>query len=73
MTAVAVVITVDAGVDLDSIQAKGQQLGLTSVKVLTRLGLLTGVIDDQSMSKLADIPGVRAVELERKISVWPPS
>lgn len=72
MATVAVVITVDTVADLNMIKAECQRLGLTGVNVLPRVGLLTGVIEAASMSELAKIPGVRAVELERKITVWPP-
>jgi hypothetical protein len=72
MPKVTVIITVDAAADLDAIKAECQRHGLTGVTILSQVGLLTGVIDDLAIGELKNIPGVRAVELERKISVGPP-
>lgn len=72
MASVTVVVTVDAAADLEAVKAECQNLGLAGIIVLPHIGLVTGVIEAASMNELAKIPGVRAVELERKIIVRPP-
>jgi len=72
MAGVSVIITVDGAANLDTVKAECERVGLADIKVLPRVGLLTGVIDAASMCELTKVPGLRAVEPERKISLRPP-
>jgi hypothetical protein len=72
MAEIPVTIVVDDPQRLNRVKTACKACGLKHMKALPRLGMLTGVIDQDRLQELAKIPGVRSVERERKITLPPP-
>jgi hypothetical protein len=69
----SVLIVLDEGANFDEVRAACQVSGLTEIKPLPRLNILTGLFERDNLKALTEIPGVRSVEREREIQLPPPN
>jgi precorrin-6B methylase 2 len=53
--------------DISSIAQKLRKIGLRESQLLGEIGVITGTIDENAMSKLSDISGVAAIERQRMV------
>ena len=69
-----ILITVDEGhlVDIDAVAEGLRAAGMTVEQVLDAVGIVTGAVDSERRAALAAVPGVVAVELDRRVQLAPP-
>jgi hypothetical protein len=72
MNEIPVLVTFDTDANPEQLKALCERHGLTQVRMLPRLGVLKGLLDQKRMAELAKVSGVRSVEKEREIKLPPP-
>ena len=66
----SVIVTVSG--EAERVAERLQAAGMTVEQVLGAVGIITGSVDSERRASLAAVPGVVAVERERRIQLPPP-
>jgi hypothetical protein len=69
---VNVLVASDARGRFQDVVAAAQQAGLDVTHALEEIGVITGSIDQASVSALEGVDGIAAVETSRQIRIAPP-